>query len=161
MSGPIAASFTAEHRALTRLLEACLTPGGVDAARFDTFRQRVLHHIAVEEKVLLPALERKLGRRALLHNALRRDHAGIAALCVPAPNRDWVESLMALLEQHHRVEEDRGGFFAECDAQLRDELPALFAAVEALPPLQLAPFTQGRRVRDQLAEVMLATGITS
>lgn len=161
MPGPIATTFAAEHQALRSLLRECLGPHGVDAARFDEFRQRLLQHIAVEEKVLLPALEQKLGHPTLTHDEVRKDHAGVAALCVPAPNRAWVEALMQQLEEHHRVEEGEHGFFALCDRWLADDAPSLFAAARALPPLQLTPFNDGRRVREHLAEVLEATGLAS
>lgn len=162
MTGPIATVFAAEHQALRAMLRDCLaTPAGVDLARFEQFRQALLHHIAVEEKVLLPALERKLGHPTLMHEAMRKDHAGVAALCVPAPNRAWVEALQLQLEEHHRVEEGDHGFFALCDLWIADEAPAVLAAAREFPPLHLTPFNDGRRVRDHLAEVLEATGLAS
>jgi hypothetical protein len=161
MRGPISAAFVSEHRALARLLARSLLPTGeVDVKRFDTFRRRLLRHIAAEEKVLLPALERKLGRPPLCRDSLRREHAGLAAMCVLTPDGAWLVELQGLLAHHHRVEESRDGFFALCDAHLADEAPALRKACAALPPLTLASLQPGRGVRQQLAEVLQETGLS-
>lgn len=162
MRRPVSTSLVAEHRSLVRRLGRCLTPdGGVDLKRFDAFRRKLLHHIAVEEKVLLPALEKKLGSPPLCRESLRREHAGLAAMCVLNPDRGWVLELQSLLAHHHRVEESRDGFFALCDAHLAGEATALRQAFDAVPPLTLSSLQPGQRVRQQLADVLQETGLAS
>jgi hypothetical protein len=86
--GRISAVLTAMHDGLRRDLDACLLPGGgVDLERFDRYRHTLLRHISLEEQVLMPALIAARGRPPDFRNGLRKDHAGIAALCVPAPER--------------------------------------------------------------------------
>lgn len=161
MSGPISRYFIAQHEAVRALLDRCLVgEASVDAVRFDEFRHRLLKLISVEERVLFPALVRRLGHPPVFRNALRKDHAGIAALCVPVPEREWVENLRDLLDHHARVEAAPGGFYEACDQALTDEMESLLAAMEALPPLTLAPFNAGPRVRELIARVLSATGIT-
>ncbi len=53
----------------------------------------------------MPALIRALRRPPDDRPGLRKDHAGIAALCVPRPEREWVENLIDLLDERYRVEE--------------------------------------------------------
>lgn len=160
MPGLITAHFAATHLELDAALRACLRqPGEVDVARFDVFRHLLLRHIAQEERVLFPALIRKLGHPPLFRNALRKDHAGLASLCVPLPDREWVDNLGELFEHHSAIEEAPGGFYALCDEVLAEEAGALLALADALPPLKLAPFNAGPWVRSLLVDVLQVTGI--
>ncbi|MDP1825248.1 MAG: hemerythrin domain-containing protein [Archangium sp.] len=160
MPGPISSHFVAVHAQLDQALRECLKPPGkVDTAAFDQFRRLLLRHIAQEERVLMPALVKKLGSPPLFRNALRKDHAGFATLCVPLPEREWVENLGELFAHHAALEEGPGGLYPLCDEVLRDEAAAVIAAADALPPIKLAPFNGGPWVRDLLAEVLRATGI--
>jgi hypothetical protein len=159
--GRISAVLTAMHDGLRRDLDACLlSGGGVDLERFDRYRHQLLRHISLEEQVLMPALIAALGRPPDFRNGLRKDHAGIAALCVPAPEREWLENLRDLLDEHYRIEEEPGGFLDLCDQVLEPRTEAVLAAVERHPTPKLAPFKRGRPVRDQLRSVLLATGIS-
>ncbi|MCU0701650.1 MAG: hemerythrin domain-containing protein [Myxococcaceae bacterium] len=159
--GRISAVLTAMHDELRRDLDACLlAEGGVDVERFDTYRHALLRHISLEEQVLMPALIAARGRPPDFRNGLRKDHAGIAALCVPMPEREWLENLKDLLDEHYRIEEEPGGFLDQCDEALAARAETVLAAIARHPTPALAPFKRGRPVRDQLRSVMLATGIT-
>lgn len=160
MPGPLSSHFVGTHALLDQALRDCLCrPGQVDVPAFDRFRRLLLRHIAQEERVLMPALTKKLGGPPLFRNALRKDHAGFAALCVPLPEREWVENLGELFAHHAALEEGPGGLYERCDEVLRDEAARVIAAADALPPIELAPFNGGPWVRELLAEVLRATGI--
>lgn len=151
-----------DHRALAAELSACLSGDQVGLASFDRFRHHLLWHVAVEERLVMPALVKALGRPPPTAQGMRKDHAGIAALCVPRPEREWVENLRDLLDEHYRVEESAGGFYEACERTLpADVQAALVAAIEALPPLQLGAFTEGPLVRAQLKGVLEAVGISA
>jgi hypothetical protein len=106
MASPVTRLLAAEHAESRAKLMAChLCNGEVDLRRFDDFRQALPRHIAIEEKVLMPALTKVLGKAPLFQNGLRMDHAGIAALCIPTPTSEWLDDLKELLEHHQRVEE--------------------------------------------------------
>jgi hypothetical protein len=150
-----------DHAALSSALRKSRAPGGgVDLRAFDGFRHQLLRHIAIEERVLMPALVAALGQPPLFRNGLRKDHAGIAALCIPTPCLEWLQDLGELLEYHHHVEEGAGGFYDLLDAHLTDEA-TVRAAIAALPPLRLPPFESGRRVRVLLRQVLAQTGVTA
>lgn len=152
--------LAAEHADSQAKLRACVGPdGAVDLKRFDEFRHALLRHIAIEEKVLMPALTKALGKPPLFQNGLRKDHAGVAALCVPTPTREWLDDLRELLEHHQRVEEAHGGFYALVDHHLGGD-PLLLDAVTTFPALTLPDFVRGPKVRELLQEVLLVTGIT-
>ncbi len=93
-----------QHHLLRAELTAWLATNGLGVAAFDLFRHHLLWHVSVEERVVMPALIRALGRPPDDRPGLRKDHAGIAALCVPRPEREWVENLRDLLDEHYRVE---------------------------------------------------------
>lgn len=141
---------------LSGAFEKCLRSPVVDVAQFDVFRRLLLHRIAAEERILFPALLQKLGHPPLARDALRKDHAGLAALCVPLPDREWIEHLGSQLESHVGVEE---GLYEWSDEVLRGEAGPLIAALQALPPLKLTPFHAGRWGRQLLTDALSATGL--
>lgn len=157
----VSSVLRAQHHQLRAELSACLATNGLDVAAFDLFRHHLLWHVSVEERVVMPSLIRALGRPPDDRPGLRKDHAGIAALCVPRPEREWVENLRDLLDEHYRVEEAPGGFLSRCDEVLVSTLnDRVVADIEEHPTLTLAPFRKGPSVRAQVAEVLRLTGIT-
>lgn len=161
MGRTVAGFLREEHRALAVSLRRALTPeGGVDIEAFNAFRHALLWHVSVEERVVMPAIIRALGRAPDDRRSLRKDHAGIVALCVPQPEREWVENLRDLLDMHYRVEEEPGGFLARCDEVLVSTLnDRVLADIDAHPPIKVASFHEGPSVRTQLAHLLRATGL--
>ncbi|MEW5741657.1 MAG: hemerythrin domain-containing protein [Myxococcota bacterium] len=160
MPSPVTRLLAVEHAESQAKLDACVRSGEVDLKRFDEFRHNLLRHIAIEERVLMPALTKALGKAPLFQNGLRKDHAGIAALCVPTPTREWLEDLKELLAHHQRVEEAPGGFYALLDQHVGGD-PHLLEQVARFPRLSLPDFVRGPKVRDLLEEVLSLTGITN
>lgn len=160
--GRTVSSFLRDHhRTLSVSLRRCLTPDGVDVDAFDGFRHELLWHISVEERVVMPAIIRAIGRAPDDRNGLRKDHAGITALCVPLPEREWVENLRDLLDEHYRVEEGPGGFLSRCDEVLVSTLnDRVLADIDEHPRLKLAAFRRGPSVRAQVEQLLRLTGIT-
>lgn len=156
MSSPITAHFAEAERVLGAALGKVLRPPVIDVAQFDLFRRLLLHRIAAEERVLFPALIRKLGQPPLFREAIRKDHVGLAALCVPLPDREWVEGLGSQLEGHSGVEE---GLYQLSDQVLHGEAASVIAALQALPPVKVAPFHAGPWGRQLVADVLAATGL--
>ena len=156
MPGPIAAHFAEGERLLETTFEKCLRSRSIDVARFDVFRRLLLHRIAAEERILFPALISKLGHPPLFREAIRKDHAGLAALCVPLPDRVWSEMLGSQLEQHAGVED---GLYEMSDEVLHQEAHGVVALLRALPPLKVAPFHAGRWGRELMTDVLTATGL--
>lgn len=157
MAGPFTAYFEAEHEELGRLLRRSLPrTGEVDLTYFDAFRRRLLQRIAVEERVLFPALEAR-GARLLYRPGLARDHRGLVAICAPTPHREWVDGLWEQLEFHHAVEMGAEGFCVQCDEFLSPDAAVVLARAATLPTVIVAPFEEGHRVRDRIAELLEQT----
>lgn len=160
MRGPIADYYAQGNKRLLALLDKCiLGDGRIDRSQFDFFRHQLLRQVSSEEKILAPALAAKLGHQPPDREGLRKDHAAIAALCVPTPCEEWVENLSELLVHHNRLEESADGFFALCDRSLADDAKSIVLAVSTLPPLRLGPFNDGPLVRQLLARVLAESGI--
>ena len=140
------------------MLDATVAPSGqVDLARFDQFRRRLLWHIAVEERLLMPRLIECLGRPPRFQKGMRKDHEGLVALCVATPNAEWIENLRELLGYHNQLEEQENGLFALVDQHFGDD-PLVLAAIDGLPPPEVPPFSD-ERVGEQIHAVMSALGL--
>lgn len=161
MTGPISSYFLETRAQLHRALENSLRGDQVDVGAFDLFRRALLRHIAEEERVLIPSLTRALGGPPLYREALRHDHAGLATLCAPLPERESVENLRALFVQHAAVEEGEGGLYEQADQALAGQASTVLAAARALPQVKLTPFTCGRWARALLGEAVRASGVAA
>jgi Hemerythrin HHE cation binding domain len=141
MPGPLASWFAEDHARLDGLLRRCVAdPAAFDRKAFEGFRSGLLRHIALEEKILLPALRKALGGSPHpLARRLRVDHGAIAALLVPTPDVRIVAELRSILEPHNAVEEEPRGLYQTCDELLAQEADALLERIHAYPPVKVAP----------------------
>ncbi|HZR81440.1 MAG TPA: hemerythrin domain-containing protein [Candidatus Binatia bacterium] len=135
----ITAFLIADHRRLEALLDAATATAAapstaIDAAPYAEFRRGLLRHIAIEEKLLLPAAQAARGGEPLpIAERLRLDHGAIAALLVPTPTAEIVATLRHILERHDEIEEGPGGLYATCDDLLARGVDALLAKMRAYP----------------------------
>lgn len=141
-----------DHARLDELLAAAVRPDGtIDAAVYAEFRQGLLRHIAMEEKVLLPFAKAKQGGVALpLAAKLRKDHGELAALLVPSPTPGICAQLRAVLSRHNPLEEGPEGLYATCDALASGEAEGVVARLKALPTVPMAPHYDGPLVNKHL-----------
>jgi hypothetical protein len=147
VSGSISAFFRADHERLDRLLQqAVATPGRIDLEAFVSFRSGLLRHIALEEKILLPAVRRRRGGNPLaLARRLRVDHGAIAHLLVPPPTPALVGELRSILEPHNRLEEGPGGLYSTCDALLESAAAQILEEARSYPDVKAAAFKDSPR----------------
>ena len=128
-----------EHVRLDGLLRrAVADPVHIDRAAYAEFRAGQLKHIAMEERVLLPAAKRANDGKPLPTVAkLRRDHVAIAALLVPTPTPAIVATLRAILNDHNAIEEDLGGLYGTCDEILAAEADEILVQLHAAPEVRV------------------------
>jgi hypothetical protein len=108
--------------------------GTIDAAVYGEFRQALLRHIAMEEKVLLPdARRRRDGEPLPIAKALRRDHGEIASLLVPSPSPALCARLRVVLLRHNPLEEGPDGLYAMCDWLAGDQAEEVVERLKAQP----------------------------
>src|SRR6516164_7936629 len=142
MPGPIFQFLAEDHARLDALLtEAVAAPGGIDLAAYGVFREGLLRHIALEEKILLPAARTARGGAPVPQaRRLRVDHGAIAALLVPTPTPGIAVELRKILGPHNVVEEGEGGLYEQCDALLSAEADAIVERMRAYPPVKVARY---------------------
>lgn len=138
-----------DHREIDALLDRAEGGGaraGLHAAAFESFRARLLRHIAIEEKVLFPAVQEALGGQPLARRRLVRvEHAAMTSLLVPTPDLALVRELRRLLEPHDALEEGPGGIYQECVAALGgDGWRDVLARARSYPPIKVAGHFDGR-----------------
>jgi Hemerythrin HHE cation binding domain len=160
MPGPVQAFLGQDHARLDELLQRSITDAGtVDAQSFERFRAGLLRHIAMEEKVLLPAARRLRGGAALpIAQRLRADHAALAALMVPSPTVEIIETVRRILEEHNPLEEAPDGLYAQCEGLAGGEAEEWVARLHAVPEVKVAPHFDGPRVHEHIATLMKARG---
>jgi hypothetical protein len=160
--GPIARLLAEDHRRLDALLDrAAADPDRIDREAYARFREGLLRHIGMEEKVLLPAAARARGGAPLTAaRRLRLDHGALAALLVPTPTLVVIEMLRSILGPHDALEEGPDGVYAACDDLLADEVARLLDHLRTFPAVRVAPHRDGpmveAHVRDAVARARAA-----
>ncbi|HYG69764.1 MAG TPA: hemerythrin domain-containing protein, partial [Anaeromyxobacteraceae bacterium] len=141
-AGPITGWLAQDHARLEALLaRAVATPGALDREPFDLFRAGLLRHIAIEEKILLPAAREARGGEPLpAARRLRIDHGALAALLVPTPTPELVRELRSILDPHNAIEEGPEGVYAACEALLASRAEELAARIRDYPPVKVAKY---------------------
>lgn len=153
----IADHLTADHRRLEALLDAATVRDPIDLVPYGEFRRGLLRHIAIEEKLLLPAVQAAGGGVALATaSRLRLDHGAIAALLVPTPTRAIVATLRHVLAEHDAIEEGPDGFYARCDALL--DVVRTIAAVDAFGTIPVSPHNDAPMVMPAVERALARAG---
>jgi len=158
--GPIETLLAGEHRRLETLLEQSIARGGsFDLERYAEFRSGLLRHIAQEEKILLPALQRLLGGTPLgLAKRLRLEHGAIAALLVPPPTPVLVATLKAVLAAHNPLEEGTEGLYEMADRLAGAESPELVARLRSAPQVRASAYSEGAKVYAAIERALARAG---
>jgi hypothetical protein len=165
-------ALTADHARLESLLrratrealdDAAKDTVPLDMAAYAAFREGLLRHIAIEEKILFPAVKHAPGHPLEATHALRVDHAAIGALLVPTPDLALCRELHRLLADHDAREEGPAGVYAACEHALGESASiALAEKAAAYPRVPTARFFDGhgthRTVQGALALARRARG---
>jgi hypothetical protein len=160
MAGPLYRFLADDHARLDRLLEKAFAEREkIDLVAYARFRAGLLKHIAMEEKVLLPAAQRlNQGTPLPVAARLRLDHGALAALLVPTPTPAIGNALRAILKSHNPLEEDPGGLYESCEQRAEDEIDALLARLRAVPDVALAPNLDGPNVIEAARRALARAG---
>lgn len=160
-AGGVIADFLAEdHRRLDALLQATdAHPGRIDREAYDQFRAGLLRHIGMEEKLLLPALQRWRGGEPLPVAArLRLDHGALATLLMPAPSAQILATIRRILSEHNRIEEGPDGLYALCDQLPDTEATRLWDALRAAPTVSVMRHSDSPAVMKTLEGALARAG---
>lgn len=146
---PILEFLAGDHARLDSLLATATAEGErIDLAAFGAFRAGLLRHIALEEKILIPAATAALGGEPpQLARRLRIEHGALAALLVPTPTSAIAGELRKILVPHNEAEEGPGGLYETCDSLLSGETAdALLERMHSYPAVKVARYQDGPRV---------------
>lgn len=130
-----------DHDRLDGLLQsATAKPGVTDMQLYAQFRQGLLRHIGLEEKIVLPAIARlQGGRQAAIAERLRLDHGAIVALLVPPPTGAIIATLRSILQVHNALEEQEGGLYQLADQLTGSEAESLLEKLKSAPEVPVLP----------------------
>lgn len=142
--GPVETFLSDDHERIERLLARALGRDGIDQAAYAAFRSALLRHIALEEKILLPAARAaRKGEPVPIIDVLHAEHGKLAKLLVRSPTPARIAEVQGLLAQHNGLEEGPGGLYSLCDALLIGVAMDLVAQMRAYPEVPLAKYYDG------------------
>jgi hypothetical protein len=144
----IAGFLTEDHARLDDLLRAATADSShVDHEAYDRFRSGLLRHIGLEEKILLPAIQRLRGGEPLPVAAkLRLDHGALASLLTPTPTAAVLAAIRAILAAHNQREEGTGGLYEMCDELAGAEAGVILARLREAPEVAVMPHSDSPTV---------------
>ena len=153
-TGPLSAFLARDHRRLEALLDAAMAdPSAPDLNLYGQFREGLLRHIGMEEKILLRMAKDALGTPVPQADVLRKDHGDITSLLVPSPTPDTVALLRHILEGHNRLEEGPDGVYAACERILEGHHEEVMARLTAAGPVPLMPLNDHPRALSIVARI--------
>ena len=110
--GPMSHFLSEDHNRIDELLTRAIgADNQIDAEVYDGFRRALLRHIGMEEKIVLPAVERRQGAPLPVAAQLRLEHGAIASLLVLIPTPQIVSVIRRVLKQHNAREEGSDGVY--------------------------------------------------
>lgn len=141
---PVRVFLGEDHDRLEALLDrATRDEQSVDLEAYEQFRGGLLQHIAMEEKVLFPAIRPADGELPEDLARLRKDHGWIAHQLAIRPDHALIADLRQVLERHNALEEGPEGVYARADALGDGRARGLVEKMRAWPPVKVAPYRQG------------------
>ena len=141
MAGPLTRILSHDHRRLDALFHSAVAnPFQMEPSAYNQFRAGLLRHIGLEEKILLPTLQRLAGGRPFpLAAKLRLDHAALAALLMPRPRPAILAAIRAILSVHNVLEEGPEGLYEAADHLAESEIGLLLERLRAAPEVIVMP----------------------
>jgi hypothetical protein len=139
--------MAAEHARLDELLAKAMASDGERRARFYwSFREGLLRHIGIEEKILFPAARRLSGLALPLAERLKLDHGALAALMMLPPRTSTFRAVRALLDAHNPIEEVVGGVYEQCEKVAAQNLDRLFEQCVTAAAVAVSPWVDSVKV---------------
>ncbi|HET9881812.1 MAG TPA: hemerythrin domain-containing protein [Candidatus Binatia bacterium] len=158
--GPVYRFLADDHARLDVLLQrAFADPDQIDLHAYSEFRSGLLKHIAIEEKVLLPAAQQAQdGEPLAIAAKLRIQHGALAALLVPSPTRAIGAVLRAILKDHNPLEEGSGGVYEICERLAGSAAATMLAKLQSYAEIKLAPHNDGPLVMESTRRALARAG---
>jgi hypothetical protein len=157
--GDLYALMASEHALLDELFGKAAGQTGVpDVEAYQQFRERLLRHIRIEERILLPMAERKRGAPLPLAAKLRLDHGAFAALLMLPPVDHAFRTIRAVLDAHNPLEEAEGGVYQQCENLAGLEIAEPLAQIAATPHVPVSSWVDSPKVFAAARRVLARAG---
>ena len=149
-----------DHERLDSLFQRAIArPGVIDAESYHEFRKGLLRHIAMEEKIVLPAIARwQGGKKAAIGERLRLDHGALVALLAPPPTPSIMLTIRSILEIHNELEEQEGGLYKLLEDMAGSEMEQMLAQLKAAPAVAVLPNNDKPEVLDAAKKAVARAG---
>ncbi len=149
-----------DHQEIDGLLRIALADGSFEPSSYARFRERILRHIGIEERILFPAVrERHPTRYTTQFATLRIEHAALTTLLVPTPDRALALEIESLLRRHNDAEECEDGIYDKCLAALTSEVATrVLQASRARAPVRTSDYFDGRGTVRTAEEALAKAG---
>ncbi len=144
MRGLLYEYLSGDHARLDRLLQAAEANSKViDVKPYAEFRQGLLRHIGIEEKIVIPAISsRTKGEHADLAARLRQDHGALVSLLVPPPTRSIVATIQTILTAHNPREEGEDGLYDILERVTELDHAEILARMRSAPEVPVLPHNE-------------------
>jgi len=141
MSGVLYQYLSTDHDRLNDLLERATAKSGLnDMECYGAFRKRLLRHISIEEKIVLPSIARwQGGKKAVQADRLHLDHSAIVSLLVPPPNLSIISTLKSVFAAHNPLEESAAGLYDTFETLAGPETERMLEQLKAAPAVPVLP----------------------
>ena len=144
MQGVLYQYLSDDHRRLDALLQrAAAEVDVIDMEPYAELRKGLLRHIAMEEKIIFPAIAQlQGGRQAAIIKRLRLDHGALVALMVPPPTPSIVLAMRSILKVHNELEEQEGGLYQLFERLAGPDTARLLVQLKAVPAVPVLPHNE-------------------
>jgi hypothetical protein len=153
-----------DHARIAVHLERARAPAGdLDLRAYAEFRALLFRHLALEERILIPAVLRASPRDIVgLFTPIRAEHAAIRAMLLPTPDAALADEVGSFLLAHERAESGPNGVYSVAEIVLARRAETIVEAMRAYPRAEPPPYENGprsvRTARAALDAVLVATG---
>jgi hypothetical protein len=160
MPGVLYQYLAGDHDRLDGLLQrAVATPGVIDREPYSEFRKGLLRHIALEEKIVLPAIARlQHGRQPATAERLRLDHGALVALLVPPPSPSIVLTIRSILQVHNALEEQEGGLYLLFEQLAGADAEKLAGQLKSAPDVSVLPHNERPEILEATRRAVARAG---
>jgi len=123
------------------------------------FRKGLLRHIAMEERIVLPATARlQGGRQAAISEQLRLDHGALVALLVPPPTASVVLAIRSILQVHNALEEQEGGLYQLFERLAVPDTERWLEQLKGAPDVPVLPHNERLEVLEATRRALARAG---
>lgn len=133
--------FRNDHWRLEALLKRVLAANDESAnVAYSEFRSELLRHIALEEKILMPAIMK--AQNGVPHpyaGRLRSEHGAFAALLVPSRSEKIINVFLGIMRRNNGLEEGADGLYAACENLPSEQIREINSRIKEYPSVPVMP----------------------